>query len=92
MVIVLSPLGGSGEENDGDLVERGRKGLGMSFIQSTGKRTNSRSVTRKGCDLCAGVSSYRRPFKIRDFRGTHREYSSKPLKHSMVKRILLFKR
>ena len=25
-------------------------------------------------------------------RGTQREYSSKPLKHSIVKRILLFKR
>ena len=26
------------------------------------------------------------------FRGTQREYSSKPLKHSIVKRILVFKR
>ena len=25
-------------------------------------------------------------------RGTHREYTSKPLKHSIVKRILVFKR
>ena len=27
----------------------------------------------------------------RHFRGTQREYSSKPLKHSIVKRILVFK-
>ena len=27
-----------------------------------------------------------------DIRGTQREYSSKPLKHSIVKRILVFKR
>ena len=26
------------------------------------------------------------------FRGTQREYSSKPLKHRIIKRILLFKR
>ena len=26
------------------------------------------------------------------FRSTHREYSSKPLKHSIVERILVFKR
>ena len=26
------------------------------------------------------------------YRGTQREYSSKPLKHSIVKRILVFKR
>ena len=30
------------------------------------------------------------PFSF--FRGTQREYSSKPLKHRIVKRILLFKR
>ena len=29
---------------------------------------------------------------LRCFRGTQREYSSKPLKHSIVKRILVFKR
>ena len=29
---------------------------------------------------------------LREIRGTQREYSSKPLKHSMVKRILVFKR
>ena len=27
-----------------------------------------------------------------EYRGTQREYSSKPLKHSVVKRILVFKR
>ena len=27
-----------------------------------------------------------------ELRGTQREYSSKPLKHSIVKRILVFKR
>ena len=26
------------------------------------------------------------------FRGTQREYSSKPLKHGIVKRVLVFKR
>ena len=26
------------------------------------------------------------------YRGTQREYSSKPLKHSIVKRVLVFKR
>ena len=31
LVLVLSPLGGSGDETDWDLVERGRKGLGMRF-------------------------------------------------------------
>ena len=31
LVLVLSPLGGSGDETDWDLVERGRTGLGMRF-------------------------------------------------------------
>ena len=31
LVLVLSPLGGSGDETNWDLVERGRKGLGMRF-------------------------------------------------------------
>ena len=30
--------------------------------------------------------------KQSQIRGTQREYSSKPLKHSIVKRILVFKR
>ena len=30
--------------------------------------------------------------EIKVFRGTQQEYSSKPLKHSIVKRILVFKR
>ena len=29
---------------------------------------------------------------VNDFRGTQREHSSKPLKHSIVERILVFKR
>ena len=29
---------------------------------------------------------------LTDIRGTQREFSSKPLKHSIVKRILVFKR
>ena len=29
---------------------------------------------------------------LKEGRGTQREYSSKPLKHSIVKRILVFKR
>ena len=29
---------------------------------------------------------------VKRYRGTQREYSSKPLKHSIVKRILVFKR
>ena len=33
-----------------------------------------------------------RDWKIENIRGTQREYSSKPLKHSIVKRILVFKR
>ena len=31
-------------------------------------------------------------FQAQFFRGTQREYSSKPLKHSIIKRILVFKR
>ena len=30
--------------------------------------------------------------KNKPFRGTQREYSSKPLKHGILKRILVFKR
>ena len=34
-----------------------------------------------------------RPLAVRRaFRGTQREYSSKPLKHSIIERILVFKR
>ena len=33
-----------------------------------------------------------REINKRDFRGTQREYSSKPLKNSIVKRVLVFKR
>ena len=48
--------------------------------------------------LITGESNYpQQQAKIDDFdimnlRGTQREYSSKPLKHSIVKRILVFKR
>ena len=38
----------------------------------------SRTVIEKGLEL-------------RKARGTQREYSSKPLKHSIVKRVLVFK-
>ena len=41
-------------------------------------------------------SFYRRPtvhvvYQLPKIKGTQREYSSKPLKHSIVKRILVFK-
>ena len=38
---------------------------------------------------CRATWSY---MAVARFRGTRREYSSKPLKHSIVERILVFKR
>ena len=37
------------------------------------------------------ITHFKRIFTLKN-RGTQREYSSKPLKHSIVKRILVFKR
>ena len=43
-------------------------------------------------DLISLSSAKEQRKQSREYRGTQREYSSKPLKHSIVKRILVFKR
>ena len=64
---------------------------------------NIRSLNQHFADLCNLLDSTPLTFdfigcsetKLSSqsyFRGTQREYSSKPLKHSTVKRILVFKR
>ena len=48
---------------------------------------------RPTVNLDAGMGPrYNEPLHNEVLRGTQREYSSKPLKHSIVKRILVFKR
>ena len=51
----------------------------------------------KGLQLASDPTFFRSSNQVLDaqrvnFRGTQREYSSKPLRYSIVKRILVFKR
>ena len=64
-------------------------------------REETRTGFRAGGVMAGGFSSHDDLFSqqtekmyVTDvwIRGTQREYSSKPLKHSIVKRILVFKR
>ena len=58
---------------------------------------NAPPYTSKGLQLASDPTFLRSSNQVLDaqhvnFRGTQLEYSSKPLRHSIVKRILVFKR
>ena len=58
------------------------------------KLSNSKGITSDmKCNLALQIcKKFKLEFESKELRGTQREYSSKPLKHSIVKRILVFKR
>ena len=56
-----------------------------SSVQTLLHRSNYMHVLRAYADMTASTQRHI------DYRATQREYSSKPLKHSIVKRVLVFK-
>ena len=52
----------------------------------------TRTIRARKESIKTGVSEHTEKTEITESRGTQREHSSKPLKHSIVKRVLVLKR
>ena len=75
---------------EGEEEERKEEQEGLAF--SAIEIPEGVSVNFAHPEALVGKKNVIKLLKTAEFRGAQREYSSKPLKHSIVKRILVFKR